>query len=210
MEGSSVIHVYRSWLQGGKGGDDKGGFCPGKGADGGDAVQGVSVLAAGQAVHYLKGGNGGYGYYGSGLAGKSISCTGDVRHSGVLVGTVVAAGAVQVPDPADPTLSFKTPQPPVAGQPLRFMVHGPKDAIVTLLVGREPVLVAPTALKERRLVSLDQDRAPVGVIDGSGVLIAKIHLPSTAPHGFTFLAQAELVYPDGETRYTNSLTVILP
>jgi hypothetical protein len=133
------------------------------------------------------------------------------------VGTVVAAGTVQIPGPPDPTLSFKTPQP-VAGEPLRFMVHGPKDAIVTLLVGREPVLVAPTALKERRLVSLDQDRAPVGVIDGSGVkedesmsnLIVKIHLPSTAPHGFTFLVQAVLVYPDGETRYTNSLTVVLP
>ncbi|HVS09757.1 MAG TPA: hypothetical protein VMS76_07765 [Planctomycetota bacterium] len=154
---------------------------------------------------------GGYGTKGGhhyGASGKAI-VTGSARYSGVSLGGAVAAASVTIPVPPDPTLSFKTPQP-VAGEPLRFMVHGPQDAIVTLLVGREPVLVAPTALKERRLVSLDQDRSPVGVIDGSGVLIVKIHLPSTAPHGFTFLAQAELVYPDGETRYTNSLTVVLP
>jgi len=204
----SVIHVYRSSLYGGPGGDDYGIFCGGKGGNGGDAVAGKSVLVAGQPENVLTGGYGGTGTQGSGSPGRSISSL-EARHSGVQMTHQVVASTVQVPDPPDPTLSFKTPQP-IAGQPLRFMVHGPQDAIVTLLVGREPVLVAPTALKERRLVTLDQDRSPVGVIDSSGVLITKIELPSSAPHGFTFLVQAEILYPDGETRYTNSLTVVLP
>jgi hypothetical protein len=214
----SNIHVYSSSIYGGQGGEDfpsPGCGWGGTGGDGGHAVRAApaSVLAAGPTSLVLKGGPGGYGAAAGGKPGNGIVCFGDVRlpPPNANIGTVVAlgGGTVQIPDPPDPTLSFKTPQP-IAGEPLRFMVHGPQDAIVTLLVGREPVLVAPTALKERRLVSLDQDRAPVGVIDGSGVLIVKIHLPSMAPHGFTFLAQAELVYPDGETRYTNSLTVVLP
>jgi len=160
------------------------------------------VLVAGLPQHAVSAGLSA----GSNLPFYGITAS-TLRASGVTVTGTVVAAVQELPAPPDPSLQLITILP-AAGQDLDLRIDGPPGAQVELVFGRRPVIVDQPGLQEDILV-LETRRVIAGPIPSSGALDWTIALSPALPHGTVFLVQAELTYPAGDLRRTNSVTVVL-
>jgi hypothetical protein len=202
----SHVHAYRCQLKGGNGGKSYG--STGYPGNGGHGLHSGEVVLAGLAEHQIVSGVAGTSPYGYGWDGYAILATLSLRSSGITTqGPISVAGPVQGPVPPDPSLQLITSFP-AAGQNLTLRVEGPPGAHVELVFGREPVVIDQPGLQEDILVAQTR-RVIAGPISSTGVLDWTIGLSPALQHGTVFLVQAELLYPAGDLRRTNSVTVVL-
>ena len=201
---SSVLHAYRTKIRGGQGGF----YCliPPDGLPG-PAVSGQAnceVLLAGQFEHGI-------------APGCNPACVNTVtlttgshaRISGVnLVGNVATSGGSTVDFPAqvDPTLHVLSQVGP--GENVTFRVIAPLGASVQLNLGRFPALVPISGIQEDLLVDVVRT-FDLGPVDANGVAGFNFKLPAFAKSGSVLFGQARVTLPDGSTRYTNSVPVVV-
>jgi hypothetical protein len=207
------VHVYRSNLQGGEGGDGIGTFEPyGEGGDGGHGLQlfdDARALVAGTSAFSLNGGIGGYSSSYQSLAGTGRSLyayQSDVRYSGASIATVSTFQTlVEQPVPEDPSLFILST--PTAGQIETFRVRAEPGSSVELLMGRVPI-VAPYGNLEEDLLVEKLRTFQLGIVGGTGSVSLNFPMPAF-PTGFTFFAQARVTLPSSEMRYSNSVPLIV-
>lgn len=108
--------------------------------------------------------------------------------------------------PDDPLL--RVDGTPTQGGLITFRVHGPPGAVAGLWLGRSLRVVATPPTQVESLVTNDRFFV-LGTISASGVLQRNLVVPAYLPDGFVFGAQAELLYPGGDTRRTNSAPIVV-
>lgn len=219
LAATSEVHAYRSILRGGDGGDAIVPFLGGSGygGDGGHGIDGGGgpVLVAGQIEHSATGGLGGSVFGGSGFGSAGSKGCGvassSVHGSRVSGATVVQAGAwcsdaMQFPVPEDPTLH--TLGVPTPGSVIAYRVTVAPGTLVDLNLGRLPALVLVSGLSEDILIQSLRTFA-LGAVDGSGSIGMNFTVPSVLKPGSIFFAQARVTLPGGETRYSNSVPLVV-
>ena len=213
VAGSSFAHVVSCEIAGGLGGASTAPCASaGPAGDGGDAVAvlgNARVVAAGDGVTaFWRGGRGGESNCLPGLAGPAlfVGTNAFARYSGiVLQGALEVFGTTEVPDPPDPYLELADiPQP---GAAIRFDVHGEPGDLVTLFLGREPLLQAIPGVLIERLTN-EERQLDLGAIMPGGLTSLVLDLPLALGPGFTFFAQARILRNGVELR-TNSVPIVL-
>lgn len=211
----SDIHVYCSGVRGGNGGEAHPdlmcyGDFGGNGGNGLVARSGTMCLIAGQSQHFLKGGSGGYGHWGSnGENGVGLDLSGSdtwARYSGVTIDSMTGAGTFVPVQPSDPTLRITGT--PHAGQILTFVVNAEPGTSVDLILGRQATVIATPGLAEDQLV-LRNRLFHLGVVPSTGVVQLDFPVPATLPVGFVFFAQAQVIFSPTDARYTNSVPLLV-
>jgi hypothetical protein len=227
----SRLHLVRSRFWGGHASSVN---CPftwtGDGSPGIEAVEGTEVLLAGNGLpqHEVRGGWGGQNchYWNTceygGQGAPAVELDGELWHSGTALmgGTTYNSpncGVSQAPSisktsgstvhrlvDADPTLTLIGA--PAAGATVQFEVAAPAGADVLLYLGRKPVVISDPTVRVELLTPMHINW-PLGIITGTAV--QKTYKIRPLPTGYTFYAQAELTYPGGEVRRTNSLAVVV-
>jgi len=231
--GSSFAHLAGTSVQGGRGVDgDCFGFTSDPGGDGGPAIRiadGSTALVTGLETDLIKGGAGGlgsdcdcdgFGASGVLLDGASGGPSSHLRHSGATLqgglsfcyGNESPIGINSCPGcsataarPADPHLLRQLV--PTPGGPLRFIVHGQPGDIVTLYLGRSPI-VSPIDGYDLDQLTTRERTLSLGPIGDSGNSTFLLTVPGNLPQGFSFYAQAEVLTASGPV-HTNSLPVVL-
>lgn len=202
---SGQAHLYRSSLRGGDGGWYCLICCDKKGGPAVQASSGSEALIAGQPGHVVQPGC-------IPSCGPALSVTGFMtvaRVSGVTLSGAVqtsGGGSVQFPPLADPTLHILDQVG--AGGTLTFRVNAPVGSTAALNVGRFPDLVPVSGISEDLLVKVLRT-FELGAVDANGVVGMNFPLPGYMSSGFTFFAQARVTMPDGSTRYTNSVPLVV-
>lgn len=202
-------HLYRSQALGGVGGTPFDTFnCEGGAGGHGVFVQGGRLLVAGDPAHLLAGGLGGSGVAaGATGAGLWLVAPALARVSGVTIaGTFAPPGTLQTPVPRDPTLYIL--EQVGAGEVLTFRVQTEPGVDVKLMLGRKPIVGPQTGSAEVLLVE-PLRTFDLGTTSATGVVGLDFTVPSTAPLGFTFFGQARVTFPGGETRFTNSVPLVV-
>jgi hypothetical protein len=200
----STVHAYRTSLLGAKGGYMCKICCDGKASQAVLGAMDVQVLLAGQPIHNISPSCDPSCAHAVTLSGNSIG-----RISGVsLNGTVqtLSGSSIQFPSLADPTLHIL--QQVGAGGTLTFRVNAPVGSSAALNVGRFPDLVQISGISEDLLVKTLRT-FELGPVDANGVVGFNFPLPGYLTTGSTFFAQARVTMPDGTTRYTNSVPMIV-
>ena len=211
IAGSSFAHVVSCEIAGGLGGASTAPCASAGPAGDGAAAVVVSgrLVAAGDGVHaFWRGGRGGESSCFPGLAGPALSIwpTAFVRYCGIaLQGAILGTGTIEVADPPDPYLELDNlPQP---GGSIRFDVHGEPGDLVTLFLGRKPVLQAIPGVLIERLTN-EERQFDLGAIPPGGLASLVLGLPVALGPGFTFFAQARILRNGQELR-TNSVPIVL-
>ncbi len=223
---AAEVHVARSNLTGGTGGDASPAalFVGAYGGVGGNALNvgfysapnaANLALVSGSPEQELAGGMGGKGMGlgggGQQSPGKSVRVWGmaQARTSGIALpnGVQVDLGGFhEIAVPNDPTLRIVAA--PKAGENATFRVHAVPGSSVTVLLGRDDQIVPQPGLAEDLLI-VPVRFIDLGVVDGSGVISVNQPLPASLGSGFVLHAQATVVMPLGDQRYTNSLPMLL-
>lgn len=206
-DGTSVAHVYRTQLRGGTGG----GSDPFNGGTGGDGGNGATIhgefLLAGDPTHTVQGGGGGHpsGFPGVGL---KLVAPAYARVSGVSVAGVIqgAGTSLEQPVPADPALRILAPVGP--GGTFAFRLHALPGSTAVLNLGRLPTVQSVPGAAEDLLVVVLRT-FDMGAVGPAGTAGFDFTLPAAAATGFTFFAQGRVTLPDGTTRYTNSVPLVV-
>jgi hypothetical protein len=162
------------------------------------------VLIAGQAEHGLS-----PGCWPNCVNAVAAAENSVVRISGVTLGGTVqtsSGASVQFPTLADPTLHILGQVGP--GENVTFRATAPLGSSAQLLMGRFPALVPVPGALEDVLVQVIRvfEMGPVGP---NGVAGFNFVLPAFATSGSTLMAQARVTMPDGTTRFSNSVAVIV-
>jgi hypothetical protein len=213
VAGTSFAHVVSCEIAGGHGGASTAPCASaGPAGDGGDAVAvfgNARVVAAGDGVTaFWRGGRGGESNCLPGLAGPAlfVGPTAFARYSGTLLqGALEGSGTIEVPDQPDPYLELADiPQP---GGSIRFDVHSEPGDLVTLFLGRKPLLEAIPGVPIERLTN-EERQIDLAAIPPGGVASLVVPLPLSLGPGFTFFAQARILRGGQELR-TNSVPVVV-
>lgn len=206
----SRAHVYRSRLRGGDGGDDwEFGIFGGSGGSG-IRVSDGTVLLAGDANSSVQ--SGAYGWpVGDTLAALALVSGSHVRVSGFQPDSTSldATSTQESPVPADPTLTLIDPAG--AGSVWEVAVRAQAGSLPWLLIGREPIQPLPTTSSAEVQLVVPTRTIALPATDGSGLATFAFALPMHLPQqgGLLFFAQARVVLPNGQTRFTNSVPLIL-
>lgn len=214
---SGEVHVYRTDMTGGDGGDGIATFepygCSGQGGDGllvhsYFQAPPASALVAGTGQQEATGGAAGFSTDPDCNLGPGwgIENTGELRVSGIAVASLANSGTVLQPVPRDPCVYVLGS--PHAGQVTTFRIAAEPGASVDLLLGRQATIVPIGGLEEDVLV-LPQRVLALGVVGANGIAGFNFPVPATLPQGFVFFAQARVRLPGGEIRYTNSIPLVL-
>jgi hypothetical protein len=193
------------------------------------ATLGAEVILVGDGSNVSRGGVGGINCKYSpfdctydGDSGAGVTLNGQLWYSGMMLeggtsyvgtncnqvqepGVLILAGTATALAVEDPALTLTGT--PAAGNQVQFVVHGPEDADVLLYLGRKPVLVTDPTVRIELLTPMNVNW-PLGTIDASGAVTRDYKIRPLNP-GYTFYAQAELTYPSGEVRRTNSLPIVV-
>lgn len=209
LQNGSRAHVYRSEVRGGDGASANDVFnC--LGGDGGTGIHVISgdLLLAGDPVHQVLGGWPGDGLGGAGSGVALVMKPGThARVSGVTVwGSIGTAGQLETPQPRDASL-FIIDQVG-ASENLTFRVQTEPGVSVELLLGRKATL-GPQVGSDEVLLVEPLRVFNLGLAPANGVAGLNFVVPANLPDGFTFFAQGRVTFPGGETRYTNSVPVVV-
>lgn len=209
LSNGAVVEAALSSLWGGPGGNADGFDCfnpgiPGNGGHGVRVESGCELILSGLASDVVRGGGGGTHLEScppSGSDGLSILNQGAARVSGVDVNSIVGAGLLEQPAPADAVLQAFHEEGGI-----RVVFSGPVGGVASLAVGRVPDLPATGTLVKPLMLASPQLRA-VGVIGASGE-IEKLLDRNVLRVGerWLFLLQG-IVISSGQTVRTNTFTV---
>ena len=213
-----AVHLARTTLIGGAGGNaicgDIGG-CDTDGGNGGAAVAlsaGAELLVSGSSDFFLQGGSGGMSNCiggGTGAAGPALvigaGCA--ARISGETIsGAILNSGTLVQPSPDDPFLrALGSPTP---GTPFTLRLSGPPGATAQVLLGRRPIVVPTPALDEEQLVPIHRV-FNMGTIPASGTISLNFPVAPFWPSGFSVVFQGRVTLPDTTQLFTNSLPAIV-
>jgi hypothetical protein len=207
---SSRAHVYRSRVRGGDGGDDwEFGIIGGSGGTG-IRVSGSRLLLAGDATSFVQSGS--YGWpVGEILAALALDSGSHARVSGFQPDSTSldATSTQESPAPADPTLTLVEPAGP--GAIWAVAVRAQAGSLPVLLFGNEPIQPQPTTSSAEVRLVVPKRTFAMPATDGSGlstfVFAQPMHLPKQG--GVLYFAQASVTLPNGDTRFSNSVPLIL-
>jgi hypothetical protein len=218
-----IVHVARSTIRGGDGGDAEtwASFPAGDGAPAiVVAAADARLLLTGVATDVVQGGAQGIGLscFDDGSDAPALRLeAGWARVSGAtflgrtsLCGAVTPAivwlgGALEQPSPADPSLSLPVATPP--GANVTFTLSGPPGASARLRLGRQPVVIdLPDVIEDR--LTLPLRTYDLGTIPATGVLTYAFHALAGVADGFLIVAQAVSVDAGG-TRLTQSVPLVV-
>ena len=217
-DGASKLHLAGTSVLGGSGASVGNSSCcmlfcdcyPGNGGHGVFATGTSLILAMGNSNQSLVNGSGGKWCSKTGAAGCALLLSGTA--SAFVSGVSVTGGLcdqsmgsiVQV-SPRDPWLDRVFT--PVAGGQIRFNVHGEIGDVVTLYLGRKPLVVPLPGVQVEMLTS--EERAfELGPIGAQGFATKSFTVPSFMPKGLTFYAQARVLRGAQELR-TNSTPIVV-
>ncbi|MBI5433203.1 MAG: hypothetical protein HZA52_10270 [Planctomycetes bacterium] len=223
---SADVHVARSSLSGGYGGDAQAVECQsnhaGDGKPGLRIDAGGSALVSGIATDSIAGGAQGLSnscyYDGHPASGIVVDPAATLRISGA---TVTAAqyvypscggpvppivGTITQAVPDDPTLSFIGAQLP--GQTLTFTVTGAPGDTAALLVGRKLTVVDVVNVVEDQLL-LPLRTFDLGTLPASGTASFSIPVPASWVAGQLLVAQGRTTSPLGAISLTHSLPITI-
>jgi hypothetical protein len=223
------VHVVRSALHAGRGGEANGQFH--HGGDGGPALSlsspcEVFLVGPGCTAH---GAEGGFNWFYSdcdfdGDGACAVEGSGTVVHSG----TQIEGGYTpphpfdcftfpyyQEPDFCGPTQVAASPADPslrltgnvIPGGVITFTLYGEPGATALLNLGRNPVLT-PTAGVDIEILANQNRVLSFGTIPPSGQVSRNALLPASYTKGLLFVAQAQVVGSTGLKR-TNSTPIIV-
>ena len=228
VAGGSRVHVARSTLYGGNGGDATA-PTSGYGGDGGaglEVADGVAIVT-GRGSDLILGGTGGtialYGYAGDGGDGIRVEAGASARYSNVLLRggngawphwtsspgsplSVAPGGFAKLPSRADPALERSSP--PVAGGSVLLKLRGEPGSFSRLFIGMAPTVRATPGVLVEKLV-VPQTTLALGFIPASGLLKYTLPLDATWTPGTVVHLQAMSVYPAGRIRRTNSVPLVV-
>jgi hypothetical protein len=220
MSGSRV-HVARTTVRGGKGGDGNHTWTV-NGASGGDAIRarsGSFVIVAGDSTNVIRGGAPGEPDEYSGPAvnpgfGASGDASSTLRHSGVPIvlpnnaAGISWFGAVFTPPTPDPTLELLGA--PTAGASLLLAFHGQHGQNARLQQGNAPLLVDDGLSVIEKLNNRIRLHS-LGPITPTGEASYSATVASTSPLGWTRLFQGLQIDPftGSLDERTNSISVIV-
>jgi hypothetical protein len=210
LYGDSRAHAYRSRVRGGDGGDDwEFGIFGGSGGSG-IRVTGSKLLLAGDAQSFVQSGSFGWPV-GDTLAALALSSGAHARVSGFLPDSTSldATSTQEFPAPADPTLTMV--EPASTGAVWEVAVRAQAGSLPLLLVGRDPLQPLPTTFSAEVQLVVPTRTIAMPATDGSGLSTFAFALPMHLPKqgGLLFFAQANVLLPNGQTRFTNSVPLIL-
>lgn len=223
VDGSSLVHLARTTVAGGAGGDV--GCSAFAGGDGGAGLviqPGAVVYVSGAGATVIRGGDGGLADDCSvdGAAGTGAWVAGGVLvHSEAQFlhglsckfeppGLIVdSSGHASISLPSLPTMGFTGSAP--AGSSTQFDLRGPAGAPALIAFGTGAVQIPFGAAPLGLLTSADA-AVVVGQLDpASGVSTVPVDVPGAVPAGLAFPAQGAVFYPDGVLRLTNSVTLLV-
>jgi hypothetical protein len=212
------VHVARSSVLGGHGGDDicaDNGGCDGDGGAGGSGIvldNGARLLVAGDAQEFVQGGSGGTtlcigGSHGPMGAALIVGAGCEVRLSGeAVIGAVQNLGTITTPAPDDPTMNALGA--PTAGMIFTLRVHGPPGATADVILGRRPILVSTPALDEEQMTPVNRV-FHLGIIPANGTASLNYPVSPAWQKGFGVVFQGRVTYTDSSVHYTNSVPTIV-
>jgi hypothetical protein len=201
-------HLYRSHALGGLGGTPNDPFnCEGGPGGHGAFVKG-GLLVAGDPDDLLKGGLGGSGVAaGATGAGLWLVAPALARVSGVTSsGNFAPPGTLETPVPRDPTMYIL--EQVGAGEVLTFRVQTEPGVVVDLMLGRKAT-VGPQIGSAEVLLVEPLRTFHLGTTSETGLTGLNFTVPQNVPLGFTFFGQARVTFPGGETRFTNSVPLVV-
>ena len=223
---ASRVHAALTDAEGGIGGCSQAGTAGTGGAGAWIDPTAVLIITGGDDS-LVSGGLGGLNVNSSncsstGLTGPGAFVEGILIHSGaVIVGNCddygvqcnvlgcapdfTGAGAVLPSSPDDPTLDLVGAT--AAGNLVQFDVTAPPGADVLLYLGRKPI-VTPDPTVEIELLTPMSVKWPLGTVPASGGVSKSYKIRPLNP-GFDFYAQAEVTYPGGDVRRTNSIPLVV-
>lgn len=227
VEQGGQLHMTRTSLDGGDGGDITTLIGYGYGGVGGAALDIIDgdVLITGRGAELLAGGRGGsivlYGYAGDGGDGIEVSATSSLRYSevnprggfgggyggskGAPISPQVGA-VVKLPKQADPVLERLGD--PAPGATITFKLRSKPGNYSRLFWGFAPTIKSsPGVLVDSLLVK--QATIPIGVIPASGVLVIPYTVDPSFTSGTVLYFQAMSIFPSGKIRRTNSVPIVV-
>jgi hypothetical protein len=191
-----------------------------------EVAVGARVLATGDGATQVAGGHGVLdancvmtGAYAPGIRNHPANTAGAMRASGLFIqgastfdftcGWVSAPdviGAIESPAIVDPMLTVAGLLNP--GTSAVYTVRGAPGDAVQLRLGRQLAVVDLPAAREDRLL-LPARTFDLGILPASGEATFQFTLPSSLPPGSLVVAQATCTDPNGATRLSQSLPIIL-
>lgn len=224
VAGNSLVHLVRTSMRGGEGGDVACQlfFLGGDGGNGLLVLPQAVVQVSGEPGTLLRGGNAGLGadcqLDGSPGNGARV-IGGTLRHSlaafqggvfgcgGQAGGLIATSGVATLVSPPEPTLGWTGST--AAGTNTRFELQGPPSAPALLAFGSS-ALQLPFADSLLGVMSSWDLAILVGQTEPTdGGLTFLVQVPGIVPTGTRIPTQAAVLFPNGQWRLTNSVTTLV-
>jgi hypothetical protein len=125
--------------------------------------------------------------------------------NGITAAPIEGTGTLAPVAPDDPTLEMiGTPTP---GGMVQVVVHAPPGSSASLVLGRNPVLVADGLTEIEQLAGTTR-QVNLGIVSGSGQIAVGWNLPGAWTVGSFAVLLARVTVPGGALRRTNSVPVV--